>query len=376
MATHSHASYGLGHVRTARYWLDLRPGDLHWNMSDTGWAKAAWSSFYAPWSMGAAVFVDADSGPFDPERTLGLLCDYPVTSFCAAPTAYRLLVQQPLEEWCLRERACGSLRHCASAGEPLNPEVIETWRAHTGLTVRDGYGQTETCLLVGSFPCIEARPGSMGKPAPGYDVQILDEDAAVCADDQEGDIAVRVAGGEGVTAGRPVGLFDGYLGDRERTAAAYKRDAAGGEWYLTGDRARRDADGYLWFVGRADDVIISAGYRVGPFEVESALQEHGDVVESAVVAGPDPVRGSVVKAYVVLAPAAAQRVFAGAPDDAWAASAASAAHQEMARELQEHVKQTTAPYKYPRRIEFVRSLPKNAAGKTLRVELRQLSASD
>jgi acetyl-CoA synthetase/medium-chain acyl-CoA synthetase len=379
MASHSHASYGLGHQITARYWLGLRPGDLHWNLSDTGWAKAAWSSFYAPWTAGATVFADGDNGAFDPRRALSLLTAHPITSFCAAPTAYRMLVQQDLGAWRL-PAAAPSLRLCCSAGEPLNPEVIGAWAEATGgLVVRDGYGQTETCLLVGSFPCIEPRPGSMGKPAPGYDVQVVDGDSAArrCDDEEEGDIAVRVSGGGGggggaaaaaaaaaATVGRPVGLFDGYVGDEARTAGCFRRDASGDEWYLTGDRAYRDTDGYLWFVGRSDDVIITAGYRVGPFEVESALIEHAAVVESAVVASPDELRGAVVKAFVVLAP---ERAAALAAAGAAAGEEAAAA---LVAELQEHVKRVTAPYKYPRKIEFVESLPKTVSGKIRRIELR------
>jgi acetyl-CoA synthetase/medium-chain acyl-CoA synthetase len=227
------------------------------------------------------------------------------------------------------------------AGEPLNPEVIETWRAGTGLTIRDGYGQTETVLLVGNFPPLAVRPGSMGKPAPGFEVAVVDEQGRPVEPGQEGDIAVRVR------PERPVGLFKEYWNDPEAT-----RNAMRGDWYITGDRAVVDADGYFWFVGRADDVIISAGYRIGPFEVESALVEHPAVVESAVVASPDPVRGEIVKAFVVLAPG-----YTGSP--------------ELAAELQEHVKRVTAPYKYPREIEFVTELPKTISGKIRRVELRE-----
>jgi len=232
------------------------------------------------------------------------------------------------------------LRHCVGAGEPLNPEIIEVWKEATGCTIRDGYGQTETVLLCGSFPCIEPRFGSMGKPSPGFDLQVIDEAGNVLPPNTEGDIAIRV------TPERPVGLFKEYWKEPERTASVY-RDG----WYLTGDRACVDDDGYFWFVGRADDVILTSGYRIGPFEVESALIEHPAVAESAVVASPDETRGEVVKAFVILAPGYS-------PGD------------ELVKALQDHVKSVTAPYKYPRKIEFVDVLPKTISGKIRRVELR------
>ncbi len=335
MTAHTHASYPLAHVITGKFWLDLTEQDVHWNLSDNGWAKAAWSSFYGPWHMGATIFVH-HTDRFDPRRTLEVLAGYPITSLCAAPTIYRMLV---LEE--LAGLRFPALRSCVAAGEPLNPEIIERWQEATGVTIRDGYGQTETVLLVGTFPCIEPRFGSMGMPAPGFDVQVIGEAGEVVPDGAEGDIAVRVS------PERPVGLFREYWKDPERTRACYR-----GEWYITGDRAIRDEDGYLWFVGRADDVILSAAYRIGPFEVESALLEHDAVAESAVVASPDELRGAVVKAFVVLAPG-------------------HEPSEELASELQEHVKRLTAPYKYPRRIEFVADLPKTVSGKIRRAELRE-----
>jgi len=336
MVAHTHASYGLGHIITGKFWLDLTPNDLHWTLSDTGWAKAAWGCLFGPWSQGACIFIQDAPGKFDPKECLRLLERYRITTFCAPPTAYRLLVLEDLNAYDLRE-----LRHCVGAGEPLNPEVIETWREGTGLTIRDGYGQTETVLLVGNFPPLAVRPGSMGKPAPGFEVAVVDEQGRPVEPGQEGDIAVRVR------PERPVGLFKEYWNDPAATQNALR-----GDWYITGDRAVVDADGYFWFVGRADDVIISAGYRIGPFEVESALVEHPAVVESAVVASPDPVRGEIVKAFVVLAPG-----YQGSP--------------ELVAELQEHVKRVTAPYKYPREIEFVAELPKTISGKIRRVELRE-----
>lgn len=328
-------SYGLAHKITGTYWLDLTPEDLHWNISDTGWAKAAWSSYFGPWNCGATLFIH-HTDAFNPIKSLELLQEYPVTTMCGAPTIYRMFVLQDLSIY-----EFPKLRHCVGAGEPLNPEVIETWRQATDITIRDGYGQTESVLLCGSFPCIEPRFGSMGKPSPGIDLAVIDDDGNELPPGQEGDIAVRVK------PAWPPGLFKEYRGDEERTKACFN-----GDWYLTGDRAVTDADGYFWFMSRADDVILSAGYRIGPFEVESALIEHAAVAESAVVASPDDTRGAVVKAFIVLAPG-------------------YEASDDLVREIQDHVKEVTAPYKYPRKIEFVESLPKTVSGKIRRVELRE-----
>lgn len=333
MCIHAH-SYALGHESTGKYWLDLTSDDLHWNISDTGWAKAAWSSYFGPWLCGAAIFVHCTAG-FDPKRTLSLLEQYPITTMCAAPTIYRMVVMEDLDSYNFE-----TLRHSVGAGEPLNPEIIEVWRSATGVTIRDGYGQTETGILCASFLAIEPRFGSMGKPAPGIDLQVIDNDGNIADVDTEGDIAVRVK------PQRPQGLFKEYKNNPEKTAGSFK-----GDWYLTGDRAYRDADGYFWFVSRSDDVILSSGYRIGPFEVESALIEHASVAESAVVSSPDETRGEVVKAFIVLVPG-------------------YEASDELAQELKDHVKAVTAPYKYPRKIEFVDSLPKTVSGKIRRVELR------
>ena len=335
MVLHTHASYPIGHVVTGRFWLDLGPDDLHLNLSETGWAKAAWSSFFGPWNMGAALFVQDSRGRFSAAETLDLLERYPITTFCAPPTAYRMLV---LEDF--SRRRLDSLRWCVGAGEPLNPEVIAAWERGTGHLVRDGYGQTETTLLCGNFPPLEVRPGSMGKPSPGVTVAVIDDEGRPLGSGAEGDIAVRFQ------PQRPVGLFQEYWRNPAATRACVR-----GDWYVTGDRARVDEDGYFWFVGRSDDVIISAGYRIGPFEVESALIEHPACAEAAVVAKSDPVRGTIVKAFVVLAP----------PYEGSA---------QLATALQEHVKGVTAPYKYPREIEFVSELPKTISGKIRRVELR------
>lgn len=335
MVLHTQASYGLGHMVTGRYWLDLTPEDRHLTLSDTGWAKCAWGKLFGPWSEGACNVVYDFRGRFDAARILKMLARQKVTTFCAPPTAWRAIVLQDLTKFDL-----SSIRHAVSAGEPLNPEVIDTWKQATGLHIREGYGQTETVMVVGMFPPLEPRPGSMGKPSPGFTVSVINEKGEEVPTGQEGDIAVRVA------PDRPVGLFHGYLNDEAANRACRR-----GDWYVTGDRAVKDADGYFWFVGRSDDVIKTSGYRVGPFEVESALLEHAAVAESAVIGVPDERIGQRIKAYVVLAPG-----HMGSP--------------ELAVELQEHVKQTTAPYKYPREIEFVTELPKTVSGKIRRAELR------
>ena len=341
MVLHTHASIGLGHEVTGRYWLDLRPGDIHWNIADNGWAKAAWSSFFGPWQCGATILVQYSTGKFAAPEILRFLATQPVTTLCAPPTVYRMLVQEDLSNF--RSR-CPTLRHCVAAGEPLNPEVIETWRKETGLTIRDGYGQTETVILCGNFPPVEVRPGSMGKPTPGFDLAIIDDDGKRVPPKKEGDIAIRVE------PDRPLGLFKEYWKNPDAMAASFRHG-----WYTTGDRGMTDEDGYFWFVGRADDVIISAGYRIGPFEVESALIEHPAVAEAAAVASPDAVRGAIVKAFVVLAPG-------------------HVGSDALVAELQEHTKRVTAPYKYPREIEFVAELPKTISGKIRRLELRDAEA--
>ena len=309
---------------------------MHWNFSDTGWAKAAWSSLFGPWNAGSAAFVYRQYGKPDADKILSQFAEHGITSFCGPPTIFRMVVQADLTKY-----RYDTLRSCVAAGEPLNPEVIDAWKRASGLTIRDGYGQTETVVLVANFPGIEVRPGSMGKPSPGFTVDVVDDEGDPLPAGKEGDIAVRVK------PERPVGLFKEYWNDPEATAGAFR-----GDWYITGDRAYRDEEGYLWFVGRADDVIISAAYRIGPFEVESALVEHPGVVEAAVVGKPDKERGQIVKAFVTLAPR-------------YAASA------ELVAELQDHVKGLTAPYKYPREIEFVEELPKTISGKIRRVELRE-----
>jgi acetyl-CoA synthetase/medium-chain acyl-CoA synthetase len=337
MVLHTQASYGLGHRLTGGLWLDCKPGELHWNISDLGWGKAAWSNFFGPWQMGACVFALDVHAKFDPVLTLDTLAHFPINTWCAPPTALRLIVRQDLPRWSFPQ-----LRHCVTAGEPLNPEVLKLWKAATGLTIHEGYGQTETVVLIGNFRSLgqEVRPGSMGKATPGFTVALLDEDLNEVPAGQEGEVAVRVK------PHRPLGLFREYWLNPKETANQFR-----GDWYLTGDRAVRDTDGYFWFVGRKDDVIKSAGYRIGPTEVENVLLEHPAVLEVAVVGKPDEVRGQIVKAFVILRPEAT-------------------ASEELKHALQQHCKQTAAPYKYPREIEFVEELPKTTSGKTRRVELR------
>jgi acyl-coenzyme A synthetase/AMP-(fatty) acid ligase len=338
MVLHTHASYPIGHVITGKFWLDNGPEDLHWTISDTGWAQAAWTCFFAPWNQGAAIFVwDARGKKFEPQEVLAMFERFPITTFFAPPTAYRMLVQEPL-----RKYRCPTLRHCLGAGEAVNPEVIEAWKEGTGHHIYEGYGQTETVLVAATFQATPWKPGSMGPAAPGHTLAIVDEHGQELPRGEEGDIAIRVR------PERPVGMFREYWKNPEATARCHR-----GDWYITGDRASMDEDGYLWFVGRADDVINSASYRIGPFEVESALVEHLAVQEAAVIGKPDALRGEIVKAFVVLAPG-------HLPSEA------------LVAELQEHVKTVTAPYKYPREIEFVPDLPKTISGKIRRTELRAM----
>jgi len=334
---HTH-SYIYSHRFTGLNWLDLKPGDLHWTTSDTGWAKAAYGVLFGPWMNGVTTFMF--NGRFEPKKELELLAQYGIRTFCAPPTEYRMLIKEDLAQYQFPK-----LRHCTGAGEPLNPEVIEVWRERLGHTIHDGYGQTESIILAANMPGMPVKPGSMGLPFPGHDVRVLGNDLKESNVDEIGELAVRVK------PERPPSLFREYWKNPEETAAVFR-----GDWYLTGDQATRDADRYLWFVGRADDVIISAGYRIGPFEVESALLEHPTVMESAVVASPDAERGSIVKAFVRLKPGVERG-------------------DHLVRELQEHCKRITAPYKYPREIEFMDELPKTVSGKIRRVELRKQEES-
>ena len=335
MVLNTHSSYPIGHYITGRYWLDNRPTDVHWTLSDTGWAQAAWTCFFAPWNMGAAIFIADHRGRFDPELTLKMFVDHPISTFFAPPTAYRMMVQENLSK--IHPQ---SLRHCVGAGEAVTPELIQVWKSDMGLQIWEGYGQTETVLCTATFPGMKYKPGSMGVVAPGFNMGILDSYGNEIIDGSEGDLAIKLS------PEKPVGVFKEYWRNPEANLESFK-----GDWYYTGDRASRDEDGYYWFVGRADDVIISASYRIGPFEVESALAEHPAVVESAVIGIPDKVRGQIVKAFIVLAEGFE-------PSDV------------LIKEIQTHVRTTTAPYKYPRLIEFVEELPKTISGKIKRAELR------
>jgi acetyl-CoA synthetase/medium-chain acyl-CoA synthetase len=337
MVLNNHSNYPIGHIATGKLWMDNRPSDIHWTISDTGWAQAAWTCFFAPWNMGAAIFIWDQRGRFEARAVLDMIERFPITTFFAPPTAYRMLVLEDLDSF--KPKA---LRHCIGAGEPVNPEVIQMWRQGTGHHIWECYGQTETTIVVATFPGMEYRPGSMGVAAPGYHVAIVDQEGKELPPHSEGEIAIRT------NPDRPVGLFPGYWRNPEANAKCFR-----GDWYFTGDRATRDEDGYFWFVGRADDVIISASYRIGPTEVESAMIEHKAVAEVAVVGRADQIRGTIVKAFVVLAPNYK-------PSD------------ELIIQLQDHVKTTTAPYKYPREIQFMNDLPKTISGKIRRNELRRL----
>ncbi len=328
-------TYPLGHILTAKYWQNVRDGGLHLTVADTGWAKAVWGKIYGQWIAGCAVFV-YDYDKFAPKRLLDVVVKYNVTSFCAPPTIYRFFIKEDLSRYDFSK-----LVYCVTAGEPLNPEVYSQFFKLTGIKLMEGYGQTELTVSVGTFPWMDPKPGSMGKPSPWYDIDLLDDNANRCEVGEVGEIVIRT------DKRMPVGMFGGYYREPERTRRLWHNGV-----YHTGDMAWRDEDGYYWFVGRADDLIKSSGYRIGPFEVESALLEHPAVLECAVTGVPDPVRGQIVKATVVLA----KGYVAG---------------DELLRELQDHVKKVTAPYKYPRMIEFAPELPKTISGKIRRVEIRE-----
>ena len=337
-------TYPLGHIVTARFWHNLRPGDIHLTLADTGWGKAVWGKLYGQWICGADVFV-YDFDKFVPKDLLGIMEKYRINSFCAPPTVFRFLIREDVKSFDL-----SALDRCTIAGEALNPSVFEKWKELTGISLREGFGQTETTLTVGTFPWVEPRPGSMGLPNPLYGIDIVDEDGNPVDDNVNGEIVIRAdRDGE-----KPAGLFKEYLDDEELTANAWHDG-----FYHTGDIAWRDKDGYLWFVSRKDDVIKSSGYRIGPFEVESACLTHQAVVECAITAVPDDVRGQIVKATIVLAADYVQQ--AGA---------------DLVKDIQNHVKRITAPYKYPRVIEFVKELPKTISGKIRRVAIRASDAAN
>lgn len=330
----------LGHIITAKYWHQVEEGKLHMTVSDTGWAKCGWGKIYGQWICGAVQFV-YDMDKYVPAKLLANMEKYQLTTFCAPPTMYRFMLQEDLSKYDL-----SSIKKCCNAGEPLNPEVYRQFYKATGLKLTEGFGQSESIVMVANFMWIEPQPGSMGKPSPLHDIDLLDDAGNSCPPGVEGELVVK-----NLDKGHPPGLFHGYHNDPDYTNRAIHDNT-----YHTGDMAWRDDNGYYWFVGRNDDVIKCSGYRIGPFEVESALLEHPSVVECAITAAPDPVRGQVVKATVVLC-----RGVQGTP--------------ELVKELQEHVKHLTAPYKYPRIIEFMDELPKTVSGKIKRAQIRNTDAA-
>ena len=336
MVAHDHL-YALGHLVTGVFWHNLDDSGIHLTVADTGWGKAVWGKLYGQWFAGATVFV-YDHEKFKAEKIMRMMERYHITSFCAPPTIYRFMLQEDFSQYDL-----SALKYCTTAGEALEPVVYQKFYELTGIKMMEGFGQTETTMTLGTFPWIKPKPGSMGKPNPQYDIKLLKSDGSPCEEGEKGEICIDTS------AGKPIGLFKGYYRDSELTEKVWHDNL-----YHTGDLAWRDEEGYFWFVGRADDVIKSSGYRIGPFEVESALMTHPAVVECAVTGVPDEIRGMVVKATVVLA-----NEWKGRTDDS------------LVKELQNHVKHVTAPYKYPRIIEFVDALPKTISGKIRRVEIRE-----
>ena len=329
-------TYPLGHITTGSFWHNLHENSLHLTIADTGWGKAVWGKLYGQMIAGANIFV-YDHEKFTPADILQKIQDCKITSLCAPPTIYRFLIKEDISKYDL-----SSLEYCTTAGEALNYSVYETFLKVTGIRLMEGFGQTETTMTLGTFPWMEPKPGSMGVPNPQYEIDLLTNDGRSAEDGEQGQIVVRTHNG------KPLGLFKEYYRDAERTEDAWHDDT-----YFTGDVAWRDEDGYYWFVGRADDVIKSSGYRIGPFEVESALMTHPAVVECAITGVPDEIRGQVVKATIILS-----KDYKGQEGP------------ELIKELQNHVKKVTAPYKYPRVIEFVEELPKTISGKIRRVEIR------
>ena len=336
MVAHNYL-YPLGHITTGVFWHNLHENSIHLTVADTGWGKAVWGKLYGQWFAGAAVFV-FNHDKFTAEKILKKIEKYRITSFCAPPTVYRFMIHEDLSTYDL-----SSLEYCTTAGEALNPSVYEKFYKITGVKLMEGFGQTETTMTLGTMPWHQPKPGSMGKPNAQYDIDLIRSDGSSCEDGEKGEIIVRI------DKHRPIGLFNEYYRDEELT----NKVCCDGI-YHTGDVAWRDEDGYFWFVGRTDDVIKSSGYRIGPFEVESALMTHPAVIECAITGVPDDLRGMVVKATVVL-------------HKDWKDKAGD----ELVKTLQEHVKHETAPYKYPRIIEFVNELPKTISGKIRRVEIRE-----
>lgn len=332
-------TYPLGHIVTAKYWQRVVDGGLHLTVSDSGWAKFGWGKIYGQWICGAVHFV-YDMDKFEPVKLLEKIDKYKIATFCAPPTVYRFMLQHDFDDYDL-----SSLVHCSTAGEPLNPEVFKKFQNRTGLSILNGFGQTETTVLVANFEWLEVHPGAMGKPNPAYKIDVVDENGCSCPAGEEGELVIREA-----DSNKPAGLFCGYYRDPEATSKVWYDDT-----YHTGDMVYRDEHGYLWFVGRNDDVIKASGYRISPFEVESALIEHPAVVECAITGAPDEVRGTVVKATVVLAKGYTPS-------------------ETLKKEIQDYVKHVTAPYKYPRILEFVDELPKTISGKIKRAQIRREDA--
>lgn len=329
--------YALGHLTTGVFWHNLHENSIHLTVADTGWGKAVWGKLYGQWFAGAVVFV-FDHEKFTADKILRKIEQYHITSFCAPPTVYRFMIHEDFKKYDL-----SSLEYCCTAGEALNASVFDEFHKLTGIELKEGFGQTETTMTLGTMPWMKSKPGSMGMPNPQYDIDLLKSDGTPCEDGEKGEIVVRVGDK------KPIGLFKEYYRDETLTKEAWHDGI-----YYTGDVAWRDEDGYYWFVGRKDDVIKSSGYRIGPFEVESALMTHPAVVECAITGVPDDVRGMVVKATVVLSKNYKDK-----------------AGDDLVKELQNHVKHVTAPYKYPRIIEFVDELPKTISGKIRRVEIRE-----
>lgn len=333
MVAHDY-TYPLGHIITAKYWHNVVDDGLHISVADTGWAKAGWGKIYGQWIAGTAQFI-YDFDKFVPKDLLEVITKYKVTTFCAPPTIYRFIIKEDLSKYDF-----SALKYASTAGEALNPEVFNQFREATGITIKEAFGQSESTPILGTFTMLEAKPGSGGKPSPAFHVDLIDEQGRPCDVGEEGELVIYTGDG------KPVGLFQGYYRAEELTQSCWS-----GGVYHTGDLAWRDEDGYFWFVGRADDIIKSSGYRIGPFEVESVLMQHPAVLECAITGVPDPVRGQLVKATIVLA-------------------AGYEASDDLAKELQTHVKKNTAPYKYPRVVEFVEELPKTISGKIRRNHLR------
>ena len=337
MVLHNH-SYPLAHIQTAIFWHNVQSDGIHFTVSDSGWGKCLWGKFYGQWFGETTVFV-YEFDKFEPQKMLQVMQDYKITTFCAPPTIYRYFIKEDLSKFDL-----SSLCYATTAGEALNPEVFDQFKRATGIDIKEAFGQTETTAILGNFVCMKGQKGSLGRPSPLYKVDIVDENGESCPPGETGEIAIHT------DRGTPYGLFMCYYKDEELTRKAWHDGI-----YRTGDLAWRDEKGYYWYVGRADDVIKSSGYRIGPFEVESALMEHPAVLETGITGVPHPERGQVIKATIVLAPGYVPS-------------------EELKRELQDHVKKATAPYKYPRVIEFVDELPKTISGKIKRFEIRNKDA--